>query len=282
MSADRRAPTLKAAAGIAGVVLLTLLGLEAAIRVAPPYGDASKIMAEIEQGLREREAPRVVVLGDSFSLDYEGSAMRLLRGHLAARGVPMLNLAVGGSGPADYLDQFTRYGVKYAPKLVILNYYVGNDVTDTTSRARRSDPSRTAIRKVLERSYLGNTVLELRGAMTRWWRVTRIRKEMREYVMPQTLQINDSHHPFYRRVGFVIGPTFLTTNVPQDLLGEFCRQRRLRCHDLLPAFRRHRDRELYREDDDHWNLDGNRLAFELIRTEIERGGYLAAAGSPRS
>jgi hypothetical protein len=60
-------------------------------------------------------------------------------------------------------------------------------------------------------------------------------------------------------------------------LKEFCSAHGLRCFDVLPALRAARDRELYLEQDTHWNAEGNRIAFEEIRRNLESAPRLFAA-----
>jgi lysophospholipase L1-like esterase len=92
------------------------------------------------QGLRDRphaveKAPetfRIVVLGDSFMEAYqvplEASLPYRLQELLAARGVEVLNLGVGGYGTAQALLILEEEGLRYGPDLVVLAFYAGNDV----------------------------------------------------------------------------------------------------------------------------------------------------------
>src|SRR3989442_7266174 len=82
----------------------------------------------------------VLVLGDSFSVETPVSASTLLRRHLASRDVATLNLAGGGMGPKNYLSRLRFYGLRYNPQLILVNYYVGNDLTDTLYRDKAVSP----------------------------------------------------------------------------------------------------------------------------------------------
>jgi len=85
-------------------------------------------------------------------------------------------------------------------------------------------------------------------------------------ILPSTLQINSSHFEFYRRLAFHLDERTLTSEKPQALLKEFCREKEIPCLDLLPAFRARREKEFFRENDDHFNREGNELAArEVLR-----------------
>jgi lysophospholipase L1-like esterase len=75
---------------------------------------------------------RIVVLGDSFMEAYqvplEASLPYRLQERLAGRGVEVLNLGVGGYGTAQALLILEEEGVRYRPDLVVLAFFVGNDV----------------------------------------------------------------------------------------------------------------------------------------------------------
>jgi hypothetical protein len=59
----------------------------------------------------------------------------------------------------------------------------------------------------------------------------------------------------------------------RSLLDEFCREERLTCFDLLPEFVRRQPHRFYLEDDDHWNPDGQALAFTAVRDKLESLGW---------
>src|SRR5213595_809644 len=60
-------------------------------------------------------ARRVLILGDSFAVEFDGSYGRLLAGDLRARGADVANLAVPGSGPLDYREQLERCAASFKP-----------------------------------------------------------------------------------------------------------------------------------------------------------------------
>lgn len=82
---------------------------------------------------------RIVVLGDSF---IEGLAVpiesgftqqleSLLQVEIKDRRVEVLNLAVSGIGPAQYLRMLERRGLGYTPDLVLMAVYPENDFWDS-------------------------------------------------------------------------------------------------------------------------------------------------------
>jgi lysophospholipase L1-like esterase len=95
-------------------------------------------------GLRDRphaveKAPgtfRIVVLGDSFIEAYqvplEQSLPYRLEERLAGRGVEVLNLGVGGYGTAQQLLALAEDGVRYRPDLVVLGFFLGNDLQNNS------------------------------------------------------------------------------------------------------------------------------------------------------
>lgn len=116
--------------------LLSLLIIEALLRNGflntPPY----KGHAAIREKLRRMKLydTKVVWVGDSFSWPDEPSIETVgkkISDYFANRAIGFVNLALPGTGVPYYRDvivQWSRY-IKF--NLTILNYYVGNDLTDT-------------------------------------------------------------------------------------------------------------------------------------------------------
>jgi hypothetical protein len=49
---------------------------------------------------------------------------------LADHDVSVLNAAISGTGPFEYLAQMKMLGMSYKPDMVLLSYYIGNDLTN--------------------------------------------------------------------------------------------------------------------------------------------------------
>jgi len=96
------------------------------------------------QGLRDRPHDhakpdgtfRIVVLGDSFMEAYqvqlEEALPFRLQEILAPRKVEVINLGVGGYGTAQELLALREEGLRYSPDLVVLAFFVGNDILDNS------------------------------------------------------------------------------------------------------------------------------------------------------
>ena len=93
------------------------------------------------EGWRDRErpkpagsTPRVAVLGDSFveacSVQHDEAFSSRLERLAAASGRPIevLNFGVGGYGTLQEYLTFTEAARQYGPRLVLLGFYLGNDV----------------------------------------------------------------------------------------------------------------------------------------------------------
>ncbi len=64
---------------------------------------------------------------------------------------------------------------------------------------------------------------------------------------------------------YQIPPESLDLAYPDALLTDFCREHRIHCVDLLPAFQQEAGtKQLYALRDTHWNAAGNRLAAEVV------------------
>ena len=143
-STSRPAPWRRLGRGAAYavfVVAFVISGLELFAR----SGMLTSAHSRAAEGARGgRGQVRVLILGDSFALEGRPQAPRaaeILRRYLEKRQVSVLNLAVGGFGPRDYQKQFRTWGEIYAPHLVLLFYYVGNDISDTKVGRRPFAPS---------------------------------------------------------------------------------------------------------------------------------------------
>jgi hypothetical protein len=89
-----------------------------------------------DEGFRNPSVPQssdVVIIGDGMvnsGVSWQDSFGGRLQKHLPALSVR--NLSVSGYGPPQYLKVLERYGIKRNPKIVILAYNEGGDLSDTT------------------------------------------------------------------------------------------------------------------------------------------------------
>jgi hypothetical protein len=93
-------------------------------------------------------------------------------------------------------------------------------------------------------------------------------------IFPATTQVSRSHSAFYADLGFRMDERVYQDDAPQRLLRAVCRDERIACVDLLPEFRRQQPREFYLENDDHWNPEGQMLAFTVVRERLASLGWV--------
>jgi hypothetical protein len=122
---------------------------------------------------------------------------------------------------------------------------------------------------------LDNVLMESPDNMKSWEKVKQLLAEIHDIcnslqsqlilvIFPGSIQVNDSHFEFYKKLTLNLDVRTLQSPKPQRLLMEFCADRYIACLDLLPAFKSRRDEEFYRDKDDHLNEKGARVAGQLI------------------
>jgi hypothetical protein len=311
------------------VAMLSAGGLEVALRLGlvetEPYRERQRLYGQ----LTGRRA--VLVLGDSFSLEGNRSLGERLREHFASRGLDTVNLARMGEGPSFYLDRLRQFGHDVQPRLVMVNYFAGNDLTDTAYELTGRGRAKRLAKQVMARSFLAhavvtnvqrvrlrrrvqaieagkdfgrpgveritnpflfevghehpdflldNLLMESPSARQAWDVNMAYLLEMKRLadgwgagfvvnILPADLQVQPTHFPFYRALGIETRPRFLEEEAPQAAMRRFCAGHGLQCFDLLPTLRAARARELYLDQDTHWNAEGNRLAFEQVRSHLD-------------
>jgi GDSL-like Lipase/Acylhydrolase family len=147
--------------GLVNVLVFVVLG-EVTLRVIDPFlarsglfGDKqtpanlkphTKVWGTIgfsnSQGFRDREravqrtspAPRIVALGDSFTygagVSYDQTFVTQLEQGMQREfpGAEVINLGVPGWETPEEVHLLKIYGIKFQPDLVILNFFIGNDI----------------------------------------------------------------------------------------------------------------------------------------------------------
>ncbi len=84
---------------------------------------------------KPRGVTRVVLLGDSFNWaggsqrNYTAFMRQLLAG-AGASGVEVINAGYPGTHPGEELVALRRYALQYDPDIVVLGFFVGNDILD--------------------------------------------------------------------------------------------------------------------------------------------------------
>lgn len=145
------------------VAVVSLAMLEGVLRLGvvqtPLYQERRAIAARLS------DRPRVLILGDSFSVEGQGSVGALLREHFTSRGMDTINLARMGEGPSYYLDRLTLYGDMVRPRLVLVNYFAGNDLTDTMYELAPRGRTRRLAKRLMARSFAANQLIGLAHGM---------------------------------------------------------------------------------------------------------------------
>ena len=117
---------------------------------------------------------RTAALGDSFAI---GPAVAFEDNYLtrlehANPAVEVLNFGVAGTGPREYLEILQSHALAFNPDLVLLSFFIGNDVTETLATPRGLDPRQFLVYLAAERGYRllhrrsqgANTIDRLAGA----------------------------------------------------------------------------------------------------------------------
>lgn len=142
------------------LLLILFLLLEGACRVGVV---SSEFQRTTKRAKQVDSSTKMLILGDSFSLDMDDSAMGLLERAFEAKDIGVLNLARPGASPIYHLEKLKEFGEAFEPDLVLLNYYVGNDLTDTrryVNRGRGTNSLKDRIRGTLSKLYLFHAWVE--------------------------------------------------------------------------------------------------------------------------
>ena len=98
----------------------------------------SQSMRDVEHTINKQgDKKRILGLGDSFtfgcSVDYEYAYLTQLEKKLNNNGnkVEIIKAGVGGYGTDNEYYYLANYGLKYKPDIVLVGFFVGNDVRDT-------------------------------------------------------------------------------------------------------------------------------------------------------
>lgn len=81
---------------------------------------------------------RVLLLGDSFTAANSASWAEKFRAKVESQNGVVLNLARSGEGLPYHLQQLRAHGEEFRPLVILLNYFVGNDLADALRGTSRS------------------------------------------------------------------------------------------------------------------------------------------------
>lgn len=100
-------------------------------------------------------------------------------------------------------------------------------------------------------------------------RAKRLDAEICVVAIPSTVQVDRSHHDFYKKAKFDVPDELLGSTEPQDRMAKLCGGLGIQFIDLLPGLKASdRTGELYWENDDHFSELGHSLAFEIVEREF--------------
>jgi hypothetical protein len=96
---------------------------------------------------------RILAVGDSFTVgvvpyqyNYINLIERQLNSRLASaegRAFEVINMGISGTGPRDYLTLLVDEGLALAPDMLVVSFFLGNDLIE----AQRNDTSQDSLRK---------------------------------------------------------------------------------------------------------------------------------------
>lgn len=122
----------------------------------------------------ERPHVDVVVLGDSFVACTGVEATDASTHYLEELSkLSTYNMGVGGVGPYEYVELLRKYGLGFKPRVVILNFYEGNDLRDAVryetflKSGRNRRDSEEDLERVLSNSYAASLIYAAREWLLR-------------------------------------------------------------------------------------------------------------------
>ncbi len=102
-------------------------------------------LAEYHYNHSKAQSKRILILGDSqlgkWPMDH--CLHKDLKTYCDDNDIGFVNASHRGFGPIEYVDQLATIGPDYKPNLIILFYYVGNDLTDVLLRNDETPKVRT-------------------------------------------------------------------------------------------------------------------------------------------
>ena len=251
---------------------------------------------------------------------YRANFVTLLEKRLVASGRPVevINLGIPRTSPEDHVPLLASEGLALEPDAVLQFVYVGNDFSDLRVVRRRLTPYTLDLARFLfgilpdyegvvfhqrgeyvdeapslkPRAFAGVVRRHAVVFDTTWdldWRLERLRAallrtselcrerglELAVVLLPAEVQVDPE---LASRLGNL---SQLDLRRPNAALADVLGEMEAPYLDLLPAFVEGAARErLYKPNDTHWNLAGNRLAAERLYAWLEGGGSGLALPPP--
>lgn len=99
----------------------------------------SKGLRDYEREYNKNNKYRILGLGDSFAfghgIEFENSFLTILENNLQnkiSKDIQIIKAGVPGQGLTFYLKLLKKEGIKYSPDMVLINFFIGNDIKDIT------------------------------------------------------------------------------------------------------------------------------------------------------
>lgn len=262
---------------------------------------------------------RILGIGDSFAygvVPYQDNYLTLLESQLQEEGlnIEVFNMGIPSIGPKDYLSLLIREGLQFQPDMVLLSFFIGNDVLESHRQAKWYSYSYLAslfhymltIRPKNEGRIIHgknvycdecpafdqDTYLNIEKdrsliyvtdnkdvlpffheALDYLNQIQNIcRKKGIEFVVviiPDEVQINASLQKKIREQ-LLIQANRWNIILPNERLTTKLKEMGIDNLDLYPYFLKEAQlQNLYRPQDTHWNIAGNRLAADIINNHIQ-------------
>jgi hypothetical protein len=264
---------------------------------------------------------RIVALGDSFAfgaVPYRHNYLTRLEQQLNSNGLrtEVVNMGIPSTGPQHYLALFATEGIVLKPDMVLVSFFIGNDITDTLGAGRPrlyeysdaaalvkyaidftqkyqgqvvhggatyvddtpslTDDAYLDLEKNRAAIYMKHEPLKqaIADAIRNLVRLKELcdlnRIEMRVVLIPDELQVNTALQAKVLKA-LNAGSNDFDFTLPNTILRERLRAHRIDYLDLLDPFLSvSTQTSLYRINDSHWNIAGNKLAAELIAGYLSR------------
>ncbi len=227
---------------------------------------------------------RILMLGDSFTEGDEVPAdqtfSKLLETKLNDQSdkqtYAVINAGVRGGSPLQYYLWLKTEGLKFNPDLIILNFYIGNDITDALMFDIATDSAGLATKLTLKDTYV-DTKGYLRRLQTHF-SFCELSAFCRLYLRPkpeasnwdsQSWQITQAHLLAINQLAQTHQAEFILTLIPQasqidtpvhQILIDFAHSHNLTLIDFTPIF----NQSMYDSFDQHWNQAGHQLAAQIL------------------
>jgi hypothetical protein len=165
-SKQMKLPGLRTASSLLMVLLISLLAGEATVRCfhffkplfifydtsynrfrGRPFAQDfdfklnSQGFKDTEFAKKKNKNFRILGIGDSFTfgaVPYKDNYLTLLESQLQSKGlaVEVFNMGIPSTGPQDYLALLRQEGMQFRPDMVLLSFFIGNDITENIKKKK--------------------------------------------------------------------------------------------------------------------------------------------------